>query len=173
MLASLLIIVLSVLGFGKPTYAHFIVDDASTGVKAVFHSTPDHDPIAGRETVISYDFSNTGFSTGDYAFSLAVKSTREQSLNVPVEIVSNFVMAEYVFPKRGFYDITLTATHRVDGTVSKLNYGQRVSRGVAAERGVSFSGVEVTMIVGAIVIAVGVTTYSLVSGRNNRKRKKK
>ncbi len=173
MLIGLLTTILSVLNFSQTVYAHFVVADAATGVKAVFHSTPDHDPVAGRESVISYDFSETGFSTGDYAFSLAVKSTREQTINVPVEIVNNFVMAEYVFPQRGFYTITLTAKHRGDGTVSKLNYGQRVSRGVTAERGKSFSGVEIAMIASAIVIAVGATTYSLVSDMNKRRRKRK
>ena len=30
--------------------AHFYVTDANTGVKAVFHATPDHNPIAGKES---------------------------------------------------------------------------------------------------------------------------
>lgn len=156
-----------------PTYAHFIVEDTSTGVKALFHVTPDHDPIVGEESVISFDFSKTGFESKDFSYSLAVKPIKGDVVTVPLDVVGNVVIANYIFPDRGFYDITLTMTHKADGSVSKLQYGQRVSRGATVKQSMALGPGEMSAIAGTVVVAVGAIIFSLRSDHNKRKEKKK
>lgn len=159
----------SVEGLGGAAYAHFIVEDTSTGIKALFHVTPDHDPIAGKESVISFDFSKTGVAGSDYSYSLRIKPTKGEATTVPLEVTSNVVMATYLFPSQGFYDITLTATSKKDGSISNLHYGQRVSRGVVVEQQGPFGIFQIAAIVGAILAAVGGVAYGVVTDTKKRK----
>lgn len=158
--------------FSIPASAHFLIEDVSTGARASFHITPDHDPIAGKESVISFDFSKTGFQVSNYTYELTVKSTKGQAVTVPLEVASNVLMATYTFPSQGFYTIRLTATHKDDGVVSKLQYGQRVSRGVIVEHTQSFGLFEIGAMAGVVLVAVSAIIYSLVKDSNKRKDKK-
>ena len=45
------------LGIAQSIQAHSGIEDLNTEIQASFHVTPDHSPIAGSESVISYDFS--------------------------------------------------------------------------------------------------------------------
>lgn len=157
----------------KTVYAHFAVEDAQTGVKAIFHVTPNHSPVAGKKSVISFDFSKTGQQTKGYSYALSVKPTKGEAVAVPVDIVGNVVIADYVFPQQGFYDIRLTASHEADGVISKLQYGQRVSRGGISEEAKSLSTTEIVAIAVAVVVAVGAVAFNLVSSSRKRKGKKK
>lgn len=172
MLISVVAVIISVFSLSHSAYAHFIVEDAHTGVKASFHVTPDHDPIAGKESVISFDFAKTELQPKDYSYILTVKSTRDEGGTVPVELVGNVLIAEYTFPSQGFYTITLTATHKDDYVVSKLQYGQRVSRGVIVEKEHSFNPLETGVIVGVILISIGAVIFSLVSNHNELRKKR-
>lgn len=172
MLAGVLVAAISIVGFGKQAYAHFIVEDTNTGLKALFHVTPDHDPIAGEESIISYDFAKTGFESKEYSYSLAVKPTKGEAVAVPLDIVGNVILATYTFPSRGFYDIVLTATAKKDGAVSKIQYGQRVSRGAAVERNEGLGPIAMAAIGGTVLLAVGVVIFSLKSDHNKRKGKR-
>lgn len=169
MLISLLAAAIALFSSHHPAYAHFIIEDKDTGVKASFHSTPDHDPIAGKESVISFDFAKTGLRGSDYTYALQVKSTKGKAVTVPVEALSNVVLAYYTFPSQGFYDITLSVTSKKDGTQSELRYGQRVSRGVIIEDSKGFGLLEISMVTGAILVAVGAVVVSLVSDSHKRK----
>ena len=90
------------LSISQSTYAHFFVSDQDSRVKAIFHVTPDHDPIAGEESVISYDFAKTDVSADEFTFTLAVKSTKAEAVDVPLEVSGNVVLASYTFPVQGF-----------------------------------------------------------------------
>lgn len=161
--------IVSVLCMSHTAHAHFTVEDAGTGVKAIFHVTPDHDPIAGKESVISFDFAKTDSQTEGYAYSLKVKPTKGEAVDVPINVLGNVIIGTYAFPGRGFYDIILTATNEQDGTVSRLQYGQRVSRGVVAEKKEPFGLLEIGAISGAIAVAVGAIFFSLISDNNKRR----
>lgn len=165
------VLVVSVLGFAEPAYAHFIVEDSNTGIGASYHVTPDHEPIAGKESVISYDFAKTGVEIKGYSFSLQVKSTKSEAVTVPLEIGGNVVMANYTFPTQGFYDVRLTVTNKKSGSISKLQYGQRVSRGVVAEKGMEFGLLEIGVTISAVSVAIGAIIFSLMSDNNKRKEK--
>ena len=173
MLIGVLVAAISVSGLSVPAYAHFIIEDNRTGIKALFHVTPDHDPIAGQSSVISFDFSKTGgIRSEDYAYSLTVKPTKKEAVTVPIEIVSNVILATYTFPSQGFYDVTLVATSKKDSSVSKLQYGQRVSRGVVSKHEEAFGPLEIGAMAGAVVVTVGAAAFSLLGDRNKRKEKK-
>lgn len=172
MLISIVAVAVSLLGFAQPASAHFIIRDSTTGVKALFHVTPDHDPIAGEESIISFDFSKTGFQAKAYSYSLTVKPVKGEAVAVPLEVVGNVVMASYVFPAQGFYDIQLSATSKDDNVVSQLDYGQRVSRGVVVEKSNEFGLLEIGAIAGVVLIAVGAIFFSLLNDRNDRKEKR-
>ena len=149
--------------------AHFYVTDANTGVKAIFHVTPDHDPIAGKESIISFDFAKTGFEADKFSYLLTVKSTKTEAVTVPVEVSGNVVLTDYVFPSQGFYNITLTATGKNDSSVSTLQYGQRVSRGETVEEKRDFGLFEIVMISGVGLIGVGAIIFSLINDRRKQK----
>lgn len=152
----------------QPASAHFLVEDTSTGLRASFHVSPDHDPIAGEESIISFDFANASSETKDYSYVLTVKPTQGDAATVPVDIPGNVVIGRYVFPSQGFYEIMLTATSKTDGTTSELQYGQRVSRGTTSEDGRPFGPVEIAAIVGTVSLATAAIMFSLVSD-NKRK----
>ena len=172
MLIGLLAIVISAASLTNPVYAHFIVEDDKTGVKALFHITPDHDPIAGQESVISFDFAKTEFQTKDFSYMLTVKSTKGEAVTVPIEVTSNVILATYTFPSQGFYNVRLVATNTNDGTVSKLQYGQRVSRGVRVEQDKALGSFEIGVIGTVAVIAIGGIIFGVVSDSNTRKGKR-
>lgn len=152
--------------------AHFFVEDEKTGVKALFHSTPDHDPIAGEESVISFDFGEAGLSGAAFSYTMTVKSTKEEEVKLPLEVSENVVLASYVFPTQGFYDIRLDVVNKDTGEKSLLHYGQRVSRGIKAEQSYTFSGPEILAIAGVVGIAIGAIVVSIVGDRNNKKGKR-
>lgn len=167
-LIGVLVAVVSVLGLSRPAYAHHVVEDTSTGMQASFHITPDHDPVAGKESVISFDFAQTDTRVTDYSYSLTVTSTQTEATEIPLDIPGNVVIATYTFPVQGLYDIRLTATHKESGNVSRLEYGQRVARGATAGRGTSFTFLELgAMAAAALILIVGIV-YSQAS---NNKRK--
>ena len=167
-LIGVLVAVVSVLGLSRPAYAHFVVEDTNTGMQASFHITPDHDPIAGEESVISFDFAQTDTRVTDYTYSLTVTSTQTEATEVPLDIPGNVVIASYTFPVQGLYDIKLTATHKESGTVSRLEYGQRVARGATTKRGKSFTFLELGAVAVAVLILIVGIVYIQVS---NNKRK--
>lgn len=173
MLIGVLAVVVSVFGVTQSASAHFEVEDDTTGLKAVFHITPDHDPIAGEESVISFDFSKTNYEAQNYDFSLRVKSTKYEAVTVPVEVAGNVVVATYAFPSQGFYSITLTATEKNNETVSKLQYGQRVSRGVVIEHDKGLGPLEIGVMAAAAVLSIGAIIFSVISDSDKRKVKKK
>lgn len=124
MFIGVLAIIISPFGFAESTYAHFLVEDTRTGVKAILHVAPDDDPIAGQESVISFDFSKTKLQASAYSYSLEVRPTKGHAVTIPLQVQSNVVLASYTFPSQGFYDIILTTTSRLDGSQSNLQYGQ-------------------------------------------------
>lgn len=81
--------------------AHFPVRDAKSGVSAIFHVTPDHDPITGKESVISFDFSGTKWPVERNDFRLTVTATKSEAVSVPIEVTGNVILASYVFPHQG------------------------------------------------------------------------
>ena len=137
MLACISTVILSVIGsigYTQVTQAHSGVEDPDTGIEASFHATPDHSPIAGSESVISYDFGKYGVKATDFTYRLTIKKVREKEAGVSTETSGNVVIARYKFPTQGLYILTLTATPK-DGSSkpSVLTYNQRVSRGEVAE----------------------------------------
>ncbi len=172
-LIGVAIITVSLLGVTQPASAHFIIDDSQTGFKALFHVSLDHNPIAGEESIISFDFSETGIKASEYSYSLTVKSTKDEAIAVPFEVTGDVLLASYTFASRGFYDINLTATNKKDSTVSQLHYGQRVSRGDEVKESVTFGTLEIAAIAGVGVIAVSAIIFSIVNDRSSRKGIKK
>ncbi len=153
----------------QPASAHFYVKDADSGVQAIFHVTPNHNPVAGEESVISYDFAKTGFEASDFSYVLTVKSTKAEAVTVPVEVSGNVVLASYIFPSQGFYGITLEVKSSIDNSISTLQYGQRVSRGAAAQESKGFGAFEIITISGVTLIGVGAIIFSLINDRRKRK----
>jgi len=173
MLISVAAIVFSLFGVNQSASAHFIINDSKTGFKALFHVSPDHNPIAGEESIISFDFSKTGVQASEYSYSLTVKSTKDEAITVPFEVAGDVLLASHTFASRGFYDISLTATNKKDSTVSRLHYGQRVSRGDEVKEPVTFGALEMAAIAGVSIIAVSAIIFSIVNDRSNRKGIKK
>lgn len=172
MLISALVIVMSTFGVTKPASAHFELEDTNTGMKALFHITPNHEPIAGQESVISFDFSNSGMQASDYTYALTLKSTKGEAVTVPLEGDGNVRIAHYTFPSQGFYDISLTATPKDGGSVSKLHYGLRVSRGTIMQQEIAFGPTEVAALAAVALIALSAIIASFINDSKKRKHKK-
>lgn len=149
--------------------AHFLIRDEATRMQALFHVTPDHDPVAGQESIVSFDFSETNVKLADYALTLSVQPTKSALVSVPFEVTGNVIVASYVFPAQGFYTITLKAASKADGTVSNLSYGQRVSRGVESKSSEGLKPIEIGVMVGVGLIAAAAIIYSVRNDRVQRK----
>jgi hypothetical protein len=118
----------------RTSYAHIMLEDLSTGMKTLFHVAPDHSPVAGEMSTISYDFSKSGYKSKDLFYSLSIKKSRAREVSIPVTITSNVILVDYVFPTQGLYTLTLTVTPK-DSThhsSSVFVYNQRVSKGEVA-----------------------------------------
>jgi hypothetical protein len=171
-LISALVVISSAFISTQSASAHFFVEDPGTGLKAFFHVTPDHNPIAGEESFITFDFSKTGVEAKNYTYSLIIKSTKGEPASVPIEISGNVAIAHYSFPYQGFYDIKLVATNKIDGSTSMLHYGQRVSRGVVATKSMGLGPIEIAAIAGTVLIASIGIVLSFINDRSKRKEKK-
>lgn len=152
--------------------AHFPVRDAKSGVSAIFHVTPDHDPITGKESVISFDFSGTKWPVERNDFRLTVTATKSEAVSVPIEVTGNVILASYVFPRQGFYSIRLQATDRQTGEVAMFEYGQRVSRGEAAPEPRSLTALEWGAIGGIGAVSLAAIIYSIMNDRRQQKRER-
>ena len=172
-LISIVATAISLLVGVQQASAHFMVKDATSGVQALFHVTPDHSPIAGKESVISYDFGEAGIEADDFSYLLAVKSTKSEAVRVPVDISGDVVLASYIFPTKGFYTIPLTAKNTINGEVSKLEYGHRVSRGKEVKESNIFGSLEVAAIAGLVFIAVSAIIFSLINDRKGDRHEKR
>ena len=150
--------------------AHFDVEDSTTRLKSNFHVTPDHSPIAGKESVISYDFSKNGHQTDKFTYSLKINKIRESEVVVPASVTRNVVLANYVFPTQGLYTITLTITPKDSfSMVSVLTYNQRVSRGEIAEhKGFGMFEIGVFAVVFGAIGIVFVITFRDILKKNRR-----
>lgn len=121
--------------YSPATQAHFLLQDTDTGIKVVFHSAPDDDPIAGQNSVLSFDFSKNekGIQNNTYSFTLSIKDESGKVQDIPYEITANDIIAQYTFPQQGLYSITLYITPKDgSGKSSTLEYTQRISRGVVS-----------------------------------------
>ena len=159
----------------SPTaYAHFTVHDTKTGMKALFHVTPDHDPIAGKESTVSFDFSKTSYKSKDFTYSLTVKATKGgEAVAVPAEIVSNVVLAEYSFPSQGLYNITLDAEPKNGtGQTSTLMYSQRVTRGIIKKESAfppyAIAAMVVTPLIAVFAVALSSKDDSIKGSKRKR-----
>ena len=155
------LIVISAFGLSESASAHFELEDTNTGMKALFHVTPDHEPVAGKESVLSFDFSETDIQTNKYTYVLTVKSTKAEAVVVPVAVQGDVLTARYTFPSQGFYDTTLTATQVNGGEVSKLQYGLKVSHGTIAQEKTAFSPIETAALVGVGLVALSAVIVSI------------
>jgi hypothetical protein len=122
-----------VVAAGSTTYAHFSVSDPDTGVAALLHATPDDDPIAGEQSIISFDFSRTGHEIDKYDIRMTVRDEAGKSTFVPLEIAGNVAMAKYTFTVRGLYRLDLDVVPKDGSEKSELSFAQRVSRGTVAK----------------------------------------
>lgn len=152
--------------------AHFIVEDPKTGEEAYFHSTPEHSPIAGKESTISYDFSQADRNTKAYEYTLTAKRAKGKEVIVPTEITSNVVITDYVFPVQGLYELKLIASPKVEGAgkASVFIYNQRVSHGTEEKRK-DFGNFEIgilAIVLGSVGI-VFVFTFKDVIMKSNEK----
>lgn len=121
-------------GSSQGAQAHSDIKDSSTEVTASFHVTPDHSPIAGRKSIISFDFSESEHHSENFAYALTIKKARENEISIPTELTRNVLLAEYVFPTQGLYTLVLRVTPKDSSAKpSMLTYNQRVSRGNVAE----------------------------------------
>ena len=148
----------------KTTFAHFLLEDSDTGIAASLHVSPDDDPIAGKQSIISFDFSHHGIQSEKYDFSLSVKSDVNRTEKIPVEAVSTVVMAKYTFPYQGLYNVTLDITPKDGSAGSKLTYAQRISRGEVRTYG-SFGWTRISLISVPLLLLV-----VLIVAFNSRKR---
>jgi len=163
--------VIGSLGYLQVAQAHSGVEDPNTGLEASFHVTPDHSPIAGSESVISFDFSKYGVKADGFTYQLTIKKVREKESVVLTETSKNVVIARYTFPTQGLYILTLTATPK-DGSSkpSVLTYNQRVSRGEVAEH-TGFGNFELGVL-GATLGVVGIVLVITFSQKKIKRTKK-
>ena len=163
-------VIIGAYGSSQIALAHFDVEDSTTRLKSNFHVTPDHSPIAGKESVISYDFSKNGHQTDKFTYSLKINKIREPETIVPTNVTRNVVLANYVFPTQGLYTITLTVTPKDSSSmVSVLTYNQRVSRGEVAEhKGFGLFEIGVFAVVFGAIGIVFVITFKDILKKNSR-----
>lgn len=122
------------LAMTQTVYAHFPVKDSKTGFNASFHITPDHDPIAGTESVITYDFGVGEYKRSDYKYLLTVQQIKHEPITLPITIDGEVIKTTYAFPVQGFYTINLTAQPKAGGATRSLTYSQRVTHGTVEKR---------------------------------------
>lgn len=145
---------LPISSIGSVANAHFLITDQTTGFKGQLHVAPDDDPIAGEESIISFDFSKTDIQISNYTFTMSVKDNKKKSTQVPLTIVGRVVIGRYTFPYQGAYNIYLNATNTTNETEqSILTYSQRVSRGTEAPQE-SLSWQLVTVAIGLPVVVI-------------------
>ncbi len=158
--SAVVVMVLATLSFTQTSYAHFDLEDSATGMKTLFHVTPGHSPVAGKESYISYDFSKSGYKSKNFTYRLTVNKTLDEEVStLPVEVTGNVVIAKYVFPSQGLYRIVLVA-EPIDAKAksSTFSYNQRVSLGATVnekqDRSFELTVLAVTLLAGIFVYHV-------------------
>lgn len=140
--------------------AHFDVEDSENKLNVTFHITPEHKPVAGEGSTISYDFSKSGTSANEYDFEFHIIDMRTaKDESIPFKLSGDVVVAEYTFPYQGTYKINLKAISKENRAVSDLAYTQKVSHGTTVPTdtkkwlllGLLFIG-SIGLVIGAIIL---------------------
>lgn len=116
--------------FTSSASAHYDLTDPVTGLTAKYHITPDHEPIAGQSSIISFDLSKDDVQNNDYVFVITV-SDKTQTLNVATShTTGNVITADYTFPSAGEYIISLQI-NSPNGRISSVQQKQSVKAAAA------------------------------------------
>ncbi|HEX6462606.1 MAG TPA: ferric reductase-like transmembrane domain-containing protein [Candidatus Saccharimonadales bacterium] len=113
----------------RPAAAHMLVKDMANGAGTVLHITPDDDPIAGQQSLISFDIQGASITHAQPSVSLTIIDEQNNKTNVPAKLQKNTVVADYTFPKQGLYTLMLTITQE-DQQAYHFTESQRVGRGI-------------------------------------------
>jgi hypothetical protein len=164
----LFVLVMSVFIFvPRTTYAHVLIRDDNTGVGAILHITPDDDPVAGQKAQLFFDIQdkNAVFRVPYSAYQLFVTDENGVQAAIQIQNTDNTLAADYVFPARGAYKLTLTSGNYLKANKVQIDYSLRVSRGVGSDS-VSRSTIWPQLGVVASLASVAVL---MTIGFNNRK----
>lgn len=118
--------------FMQSASAHYDLTDPVTGLTAKYHITPDHEPIAGQSSVISFDLSEDNIQNDGYIFVITV-ADKTQTLDVTEsQTTGNVVTTDYTFTDAGEYTISLQI-NSPDGRISSVQQKQSVKAAAAEE----------------------------------------
>lgn len=114
-----------------PAQAHVFITDDTGAIGAVLHITPDDDPVAGKPSKLAYDIQDSTFSRHLHELRLQVENGDGTTEHVPLTVNGSVVTAQYAFPTRGTYRITLSAKalNVPKAHTHSFVHAQRVSRG--------------------------------------------
>jgi len=143
--------------FHSPVYAHvLIINDQSGNVGALFHVTPDDDPIAGPESTIYIDVQSQLISERSHFFDLTVTDPSGDKKNIPIKQADgyysslyvnsadkNSLIGVYTFPAKGTYRLELNAVAVNKETHNNhvLIYDQEVSRTAEEQKAQQYKNV--------------------------------
>lgn len=114
-------------------HAHVLFVDEAARVAAVFHSNPDDDPIAGEVSELYFDIQDDDSRARiPYSgYNLSITDEAGQVTKVPLRVSDSTVIAEYTFPSRGLYKLSLRSQPAYDEFQKvSLSGSIRVNRGV-------------------------------------------
>jgi hypothetical protein len=123
---AILALILSIIILPQTVSAHVLVNDASGTVGAVLHIVPDDDPVAGQTAKLFFDVQTERLNEKTTVLTVVNNATHEEA-KLPVKVEGSSIVAEYVFPIQGIYQLTLTVAADKEYT---FVYSQRVSRAV-------------------------------------------
>lgn len=121
-------VAVSTFAYSQSAHAHVLITDTTHSVGAVLHIIPDDDPVAGEDATIFFDLQDKAIKATNNSIRLAVESSDENSVLLPMKRDGSLATANYTFPTQGLYMITITVTS--PSNVYVFTYSQRVSRGV-------------------------------------------
>lgn len=115
--------------------AHVIIRDDANTTGAVLHVTPDDNPIAGEHSDLFFSLEGESL-TGSQVSIVITNTSTQESAEPATSLTASGIVAQYTFPSRGTYDISLSISGKADYTFSHV---QRVSRGIGTDTSIDSS----------------------------------
>ncbi len=113
--------------------AHVLIRDKEANVGAIFHLTPDDDPIAGEDSILYFDIQDQASLVRiPYdGYDLFITNDQDTTTQVETATLGSSVSAQYLFPGQGVYKLELRSQPKYDVFQKvSLTHTLRVDRGI-------------------------------------------
>ena len=137
-----------------PVLAHVVIMSEQGGSKAVFHISPADDPVAGTQSTLFFDISDSQTTLKNATATLQISGPNSSQESKNTSISDGTVSATHTFASGGAYKLKLVITSTdPSAEVLEFNYEQTV-RSVSQTTAAKSSQLPLFMLIGGVIVLI-------------------